>query len=95
MERERTHRCFIGRRCQLLRLFSVIVRRVGMEHGWNVSVRGNETNSEKTSPMVNLSTINPTWTGLESKSGLRCEKPATIRWRHDTTPLIEYAFIEQ
>ena len=46
MDTERTQSCFIGRPCQLLRLFSVIVRRVGMEHGWNVSVRGYVTNFE-------------------------------------------------
>jgi hypothetical protein len=46
--------------------------------GENRNTRG------KTCPSATLSTINPTWTDLGSKPGLRGERPATNHLSHGT-----------
>ena len=46
-----------------------------MEHRWNVAVRRQQTNSEINQTLFCLTTLNHTWAGLKSKSGLLCEKP--------------------
>jgi hypothetical protein len=44
--------------------------------------------SEKTCPNANLFTINPTWCGLGSNSGIRSGKPATNCLGHDSAELM-------
>jgi hypothetical protein len=44
------------------------------ERRLNVSDRGNQKYSNKICPSIIFSTTNPTWTGLESKLGLRDDR---------------------
>jgi len=55
-----------------------------MEHWWNDISSGNPSTRRKTSSSVTSSITHFTWIDLGSKPGLRVERPATNRLRHDT-----------
>jgi hypothetical protein len=56
-----------------------------MEHWWNLVTRENQITQKETCLSATLSNINPTWTGLESNTGLHSKRPATNCLSHGIT----------